>query len=198
MPGRNQFYPRSFVAKFIISDKEDLSVEMIKAIYDELKRKEGGHIIELRETPPNTFIHIEASSERETQNLVEAARVLANELASEGSATTSALFQEPLAPYMNNLRVTLDIQDSGVRPILDLPLNESPKRDHPRAFVMDLSRAIYHGLKKTSRLHSSLALEVHLGHFVLQSFPRGQSSLPYERLRTMVDSPRASGRLTTE
>lgn len=193
-----QNYPRRpVVANFVFLGAKDISEGIVEATYKELTHRESRYVIELRGTPPGMFIHIETGSEQETRNLVETARELANELASDKSASTSALFQEPLARNMKKFRVTLAIQGSGARPQLDCPLGQFQKHE-TREFVTSLNRAIYQGLRKTSRQQPGLVLRFHLGHFVLQSYPRGQLSLEYERFRAMVDSPRASGRLVTE
>lgn len=183
------------VANFVLLGTEEPSAGIMEATYKELIRIEGRYVIELRGSPPNTFIHIETGSQQETRNLLDRARELANEFVSDESSSSSILFQEPLATEM---RIVLSSQGSGARPELHCPLGEILQRDEAGGFVTNLSRIACQGLRKVARQQPGVTLRIHLGQFILQTYPRGQSSLEYEQFRAIVDSPRASGRLETE
>ncbi|RYP67026.1 hypothetical protein DL769_005867 [Monosporascus sp. CRB-8-3] len=188
---------RSVVANLIVTGIKGPSVDILEAIHKELARIAEGSTIELRGSAPKAFVRIETNCERSSLALIERARDLTNELLSDKSATASILFQEPLG-VQSNAHVILDVQGSGARPRLDRPLGRLQKSDESSAFVMEVGRAMYQGLKKVARQGSDLTLRVHFGHFILQSYPRGRTCLEYERFRAMMDSPRATGRLVTE
>ena len=161
--------------------------------------KAGNHVVELRGIPPRTYIHIETGSEPETQALIQAARDLADDIVSDKPANTTALFHEPPASHTGVSQVTFEIREYGARPKLEsLPLVARKHVGATESFVTNLSRAIYQGLKRAARQQSPLALAVNFGHFILQSYPRGQLPLEYQHFKTMVDGPRASGHLKTE
>ncbi|KAK7757861.1 hypothetical protein SLS62_000239 [Diatrype stigma] len=186
------------VANFVLLGTEEPAAEILEATYKELIRIEGRYVIELRGNPPNTFIHIETGSQQETRNLLDRARELANELTSDDSSSSSIFLQEPLATEMEKFRITLSIQSSGARPKLDCPLGQTQKRDESGDFVTNLTRIACQGLKKVARQQYGVTLRVHLGQFVLQSYPRGQLSFEHKQFKAMVDNPRTSGRLETE
>ncbi|RYP88864.1 hypothetical protein DL770_004562 [Monosporascus sp. CRB-9-2] len=148
---------RSVVANLIVTGIEGPSVDILEAIHKELARTAEGSTIALRGSPPKAFVHIQTNSERSSLALIERARDLTDELLSDKSATASILFQEPLG-VQPNARVILDIKGSGARPRLDRPLGRLQKSDESGAFVMEVGRAMYQGLKKVARQGSDLTL----------------------------------------
>ncbi|RYP23977.1 hypothetical protein DL765_000863 [Monosporascus sp. GIB2] len=188
---------RSVVTNLIVTGIEGPSVDILEVIRKELARSAEGSTIELLGSPPKAFVRIETDSERSSLTLIERARDLTDELLSDKPATASNLFQEPLGVQPNAL-VILDFQGSGARPRLDRPLGELQKSGESGAFLLEVGRAMYQGLKKVAWQGSDLTLRVNFGHFILQSYPRGRTCLEYERFRAMMHSPRASGRLVTE
>ncbi|RYP45449.1 hypothetical protein DL768_008200 [Monosporascus sp. mg162] len=188
---------RSMVANLIVTGIEGPSIDILEAIQKELARTAKGSTITLRGSPPKVFVRIETNSKRSSLALIERARDLTDELLSDKSATASILLQEPLG-VQPDARVILDVQGSGAKPRLDRPLGRLQRADESGAFVMEVGRAMYQGLKKVARQGSDLTLRVHFGHFILQSYPRDRTCLEYERFKAVVDSPRASGRLATE
>ncbi|RYP34585.1 hypothetical protein DL766_002893 [Monosporascus sp. MC13-8B] len=167
---------RSVVANLVVTGIEGPSVDILEAIHKELARSAEGSTIELLGSPPNAFVCIETDNERSSLALIERARDLTDELLSDKPATASNLFQDPLG-VQPNARVILDIQGSGARPRLDRPLGRLQKSDESGAFVMEVGRAMYQGLKKVARQGSDLTLRVNFGHFILQSYPRGRTCL---------------------
>ncbi|RYO85271.1 hypothetical protein DL764_009202 [Monosporascus ibericus] len=148
---------RSVVANLIVTGIEGPLVDILEAIHKELARTAECSTIALRGNPPKAFVHIETNSERSSLALVERARNLTDELLSDKSATASILFQEPLG-VQPNARVILDIQGSGAKPRLDHPLGRVQKSDESGAFMKEVSRAMYQGLKKVAQQGSDLIL----------------------------------------
>ncbi|KAL7628190.1 hypothetical protein AAE478_002388 [Parahypoxylon ruwenzoriense] len=189
-------------ANFIVSHTPEMASGVLEAVYKELTRanKNYSRVLELRYNREGPYLRIVAPTNDAIQ-LIRAARDQTAEFLSNEASQTQGIFQEPPAAAENS-QVILDINplSGDVRPKLQ-PRQDVVSSPEPPAifneYASSIAGNVCRALKKAGRLPLSLTLRIHLGHYMLRTYPQGKTLYEYSEFNAMMKNPRASGWLKT-
>ncbi|KAF7516613.1 hypothetical protein G7054_g14085 [Neopestalotiopsis clavispora] len=196
-------------ACLVLSHNEQVLDGVLLATYQELTeivKNQEGYIIEIHE--PSTgcpFLYIEAPSQLLAANCLDEARTISQNIIDDKTTKLDLVLIEPPWAPLQSLVVQLGLG----RPQL---LTESASRlstDNDKArkawFENKLRQELAWALKKAGRIKSRVNLRVHLGHFLLRSFPPQHSreldsdaGLDFEAFHKAVRHPRTRHDFATQ
>ncbi|KAI0862040.1 hypothetical protein F4860DRAFT_513465 [Xylaria cubensis] len=187
------------IATFIVPGEPNAIRGVIEAIYHDLKDGNKDANIEFRETAV-PYIRVHAPTEEDALALVRTAQRLAVEYLSGDSTETRVVFVEPPTNYMTtDFQIDVHVVDNSkcARPILESIPGTSNMllESFSDRYKRELSEKLYEAFERASSLHASLSLKIHLGYYLLQTYRKGKCTL--EQFESMVNSPRATGKLDT-
>ncbi|KAI0204701.1 hypothetical protein F4808DRAFT_411794 [Astrocystis sublimbata] len=190
------------LAIFIVSGEADAGV--VQAVYGDLRDGNKDANIEVRESEA-PHICINAATDDDALALLRSARELADAYISGEPSKAKAIFVEPPPERTTtDFRVEVHVIDSmkcACAKLEYLP-GAQDTASHPAAidstpnrYEHKLSQSLLETLRTAANLHTSLTLRVQFGHYLLQTYKKGEFTL--EQFETMVKRPRATGSLET-
>ncbi|TRX98194.1 hypothetical protein FHL15_000839 [Xylaria flabelliformis] len=187
------------IATFIVPGEPNAIKGVINAVYHDLKDGNKDANIEFRETAV-PYIRVHAPTEEDAMALVRTAQRLAVEHLSGDSTETRVVFVEPPTNYMTtDFQIDVHVVDNikCARPTLESIPGTSNMllKSFSDRYKRELSEKLYEAFERASSHHASLSLKIHLGHYLLQTYRKGKCTL--EQFESMVNSPRATGKLDT-
>jgi hypothetical protein len=195
-------------ANFFISHDPGFTTGIIEAIHTELSHTRSDIVFEIRGETASPYLLIDAPSEELAVECVRLARILADEMISDQTVHTTAVFLDPPGFPLDSVKVTLEYFPviEATRPSL-LPCSTTFFDPNLRikqedAYMDDFCLQLSAVLKRVGRMNSDFNLKVNLGHFFLISFPSappsdGQSSAPckFDQFISLVRHPRTTGEM---
>ncbi|KAI1387032.1 uncharacterized protein F4822DRAFT_431900 [Hypoxylon trugodes] len=182
---------------FIVSHPE-VADGLIEAVHNELGRANINAKLELRQVGQGKYLEI-ITPKRHAAEIIGAAQDATEELIADRQSTGPPRnFQEPPIGIGDTAKVILVIntQSGEIRPKLVPGINSTAELQLPQSredYVAKLCHFVHKGLKKAGRVRLSLSLRVHLGYFLLRSYPKGKEISTYPEFYTMMMHPRAGG-----
>ncbi|ETS86808.1 hypothetical protein PFICI_00636 [Pestalotiopsis fici W106-1] len=169
-------------ACLVLSHNGQVLDGVLLATYEELAevaKDQEGYLFEIQEPlSGRPFLYIEAPSQSLAASCLDEARTIAQNIIDDKATKLDLVLIEPPSAPLQSLVVQLQLGRPQLVANQTSPLD--PDNDGLRKtwFESKLRQELSWALKKAGRIKNRVTLRVHLGHFLLRSFPPQQSRIP--------------------